>query len=86
MELILMNGKEMKKMTKAIESLGVNIVEFNIGKHIKLRIENPETGTIKLVTVSKTPKSGGIYHEVKSSVRKVFRKDGEKLNSKGGLQ
>ena len=32
-----MNGKEMKKMTKAIESLGVNIVEFNIGKHIKLR-------------------------------------------------
>ena len=74
-----MNGKEIKKMMKAVESLGVNIVEFRIEKHIKLRIQNPATGTIKLVTVSGSPRSKGIYHEVKSSVRKVFRKEGETI-------
>ena len=72
-----MNGKEIKKMTKAIESLGVRIVEFNLSRHIKLRIQNPETGTVKLITVSGSPRSKGIYHEVKSSTRKVFRKEGE---------
>jgi hypothetical protein len=74
-----MNGKEIKKMMKAIETLGVNVVNFEISKHIKLRIENPATGTVKLITVSGSPKSKGVYHEVKSSVRKVFRKDGEIL-------
>jgi len=74
-----MNGKEIKKMTKAIESLGVRIIEFEIKKHIKLRIQNPNTGTVRLITVSGSPKSKGIYHEVKSSVRKVFRKAGEEI-------
>jgi len=74
-----MNGKEMKKMMIAIETLGVNVVECVISKHIKLRIENPATGTVKLITVSKTPKSGGVYHEVKSSIRKVFRQEGETI-------
>jgi len=74
-----MNGKEIKKMTKAIESLGVLIIEFEIKKHIKLRIQNPKTGTVRLITVSGSPKSKGIYHEVKSSVKKVFRKAGEEI-------
>tara|TARA_Y100000004_G_C8902998_1_gene407357 strand:- start:397 stop:621 length:225 start_codon:yes stop_codon:yes gene_type:complete len=74
-----MNGKEIKKMMKAIETLGVNIVDFEISRHLKIRVENPATGTVKLITVSGSPKSKGIYHEVKSSVRKVFRKEGEQI-------
>ena len=74
-----MNGKEIKKMMKEIENLGVNIIGCEISKHIKLRVENPKTGTVKLITVSGSPKSKGRYDEVKSSVRKVFRKDGEQL-------
>ena len=56
-----------------------------IGTFIKLleetiaRVKNPATGTIKLITVSNTPRSKGSYDEVKSSVRKVFRKEGESL-------
>jgi|TARA_B100000085_G_C18471985_1_gene483481 hypothetical protein len=76
---MVMNGKEIKKMMKAIETLGVEIVEFQISKHIKIRVKNPATDTVKLITVSGSPKSKGVYHEVKSSVRKVFRKDGEEL-------
>tara|TARA_R110002012_G_scaffold89730_2_gene219915 strand:+ start:168 stop:398 length:231 start_codon:yes stop_codon:yes gene_type:complete len=72
-------GKEMKKITKAIESTGVEIVNCEIAKHIKFRVKNPATGTIKLITVSNTPRSKGSYDEVKSSVRKVFRKEGESL-------
>ena len=74
-----MNGKEIKKMTKAIESLWVRRIEVEIKKHINLRIQNPVTGTVRLITVSGSPKSKGIYHEVKSSVRKVFRKAGEEI-------
>ena len=74
-----MNGKEIKRMRKEIESLGVEIVKMERNKHIKLTILNPETGTEKLVTVSTSPKAGGRYDEVKSSVRKVFRKEGEIL-------
>ena len=74
-----MNGKEIKKMMKAIETLGVKIVNFEISKHLKIRVKNPATGTVKLITVSGSPKSKGIYHEVKSSVRKVFRKEGEQI-------
>jgi hypothetical protein len=77
--MIEMNGKEMKKMMKVIELLGVEIVDCEISKHIKLRVLNPATGTEKLVTVSKTPRKGGRYDEVRSSVRKVFRKEGEYL-------
>lgn len=74
-----MRRKDMKKITKAIESVGVNIVECTISKHIKFRVQNPDTGTIKLITVSLSPRSKGVYDEVKSSVRKVFRKEGEFL-------
>ncbi len=73
------NRKEINGITKAIESLGVKIVDFEISKHLKIRVSNPATGTVKLITVSRSPKSKGIYHEVKSSVRKVFRKEGEQL-------
>ena len=74
-----MRRKDMKKITKAIESVGVNIVECTISKHIKFRVQNPDTGTVKLITVSLSPRSKGVYDEVKSSVRKVFRKEGEFL-------
>jgi len=72
-----MNGKEIKKMIKAIETIGVEVVDIEIKGHLKLKVLNPKTGTIKLVTVSGSPKSKGIYHEVKSSVKKVFRRIGE---------
>ena len=74
-----MRRKDMKKITKAIESVGVKIVECTISKHIKFRVQNPDTGTVKLITVSLSPRSKGVYDEVKSSVRKVFRKEGEFL-------
>mgnify|MGYP003119720996 FL=1 len=74
-----MNSKEIKKMMSAIETLNVKIVDFQISKHIKIRVMNPKTNTVKLITVSGSPKSKGIYHEVKSSVRKVFRKVGEEI-------
>ena len=74
-----MNSKDIKKMMSAIETLNVKIVDFQIGKHLKIRVMNPKTSTVKLITVSGSPKSKGIYHEVKSSVRKVFRKVGEKI-------
>lgn len=74
-----MNNKEIKKMRKEIESLGVEIVKMERNKHIKLTVLNPKTGTTKLVTVSCSPKKSGRYDEVKSSVRKVFRKDGEEI-------
>lgn len=69
----------MKKMMAGIESLGVEIVDVSMSKHIKLRIKNPKTGTVRLITVSKSPKSKGVYDEVKSSVRKIFRKEGEEI-------
>ena len=72
-----MKAKEIKKLTEAIESLGVKVVDIEIKNHIKLKILNPATGTVRLITVSGTPKSKGVYHKVKSSVRKVFRKEGE---------
>lgn len=40
-----------------IESLGVEIVDVSMSKHIKLRIKNPKTGTVRLITVSKSPRS-----------------------------
>tara|TARA_R110002012_G_scaffold115540_1_gene262453 strand:- start:1190 stop:1414 length:225 start_codon:yes stop_codon:yes gene_type:complete len=74
-----MNNKDMKKMMAGIESLGVEIVDVSMSKHIKLRIKNPKTGTVRLITVSKSPRSKGVYDEVKSSVRKIFRKEGEEI-------
>ena len=71
-----MNNKDMKKMMAGIESLGVEIVDVSMSKHIKLRIK---TGTVRLITVSKSPRSKGVYDEVKSSVRKIFRKEGEEI-------
>ena len=69
--------KQLKKMQEAIESMGVEIVQVDIIDHIKLRIKNPQTGTVKLITVSKSPRTKGKFDEIKSSVRKVFRKQGE---------
>lgn len=64
---------------KAIELMGVKVIDVNVNDHIKLRVQNPKTETVRLVVVSKSPKSKGTYHEIKSSVRKVFRKAGEVL-------
>jgi len=75
-----MKQKDIKKMTEAIETLGVKVIEIEVRNHIKLKVLNPATGTTKLVTVSGTPKAKGVYHLVKSSVRKVFRKEGEILD------
>tara|TARA_B100000029_G_C16947352_1_gene731188 strand:+ start:16 stop:243 length:228 start_codon:yes stop_codon:yes gene_type:complete len=72
-------AKEIKKIISEIESLGVEVTNQVIGGHYKFWVLNPKTGTTKLVTVSGSPKSKGVYFEVKSSVRKVFRKDGEYL-------
>ena len=69
----------MKKMMDGIESLGVEIVDVSLSKHIKLRVKNPSTGTVRLITVSRSPRSKGVYDEVKSSVRKIFRKAGEQI-------
>ncbi len=74
-----MKKKDMKKMIEEIERLGVLLMDFELSKHIKLWVKNNNTGTIKLVTVSATPKCKGKYALVKSSVRKVFRKIGEEL-------
>jgi hypothetical protein len=74
-----MSKKEIKRIIKAIESVGVEVIEYTINKHNKFRVKNPATGTTKLIIVSGSPRAKGIYHEVKSSVRKVFRKDGEEL-------
>tara|TARA_R100001163_G_C5054098_1_gene190665 strand:+ start:1423 stop:1653 length:231 start_codon:yes stop_codon:yes gene_type:complete len=71
--------KELKKIMKAIELMGVKVIDVNVNDHIKLRVQNPKTETVRLVVVSKSPKSKGTYHEIKSSVRKVFRKAGEVL-------
>ncbi len=79
MMVMTITGKEIKKMRKEIESLGVEIVEMINARHIKLRIRNPQTGTVKLITVSKTPRASGRWDEVKSSIRKVFRKEGETI-------
>ena len=76
---IKMNKKEVEKIVKAIEEVGVHVIEWDLGNHLKFWCMNPETGTVKLVTVSGSPKVKGVYHEIKSSVRKVFRKDGEYL-------
>ena len=69
--------KELKKIMKAIELMDVKITDVDVNDHIKLRVMNPKTGTVRLIVVSKSPKSKGQYHEIKSSVRKVFRKAGE---------
>ena len=69
----------MKRMIEEIERLGVLVTDFELSKHIKLWVKNNSTGTIKLVTVSATPKCKGKYALVKSSVRKIFRKIGEEL-------
>ena len=74
-----MSKKEIKKIIKAIESVGVEVVEYTLHKHNKFRVKNPATGTTKLITVSGSPKAKGVYHEIKSSVRKVFRREGEEL-------
>ena len=74
-----MNKKEINRITKAIESVGVIVMSYELNKHIKFTVVNPKTGTEKLVVVSGSPKFKGIYHEIKSSVRKVFRKEGEVL-------
>ena len=74
-----MSKKEIKKIIKAIESVGVEVVEYTINKHNKFKVKNPQTGTVRTVVVSGSPKAKGIYHEIKSSVRKVFRKEGENI-------
>ena len=74
-----MSRKEIKRIIEAIESVGVEVVEYTIHKHNKFKVRNPATGTTRLITVSGSPKARGIYHEIKSSVRKVFRREGEEL-------
>ena len=69
--------KEINKIIEAVESLEVEVVDYTIARHLKLMVKNPATGTLKMITVSLTPKAKGVYHEIKSSVRKVFRKEGE---------
>ena len=72
-----MKKKEIKRIIGAIEELNVEVVDMEIKKHLILRVKNKDTQTVKTVSVSQSPKAKGIYHEIKSSVRKVFRKDGE---------
>ena len=72
-----MSKKEIKRIVAAIESLGVEVIEYTISKHNKFKVLNPKTGTARTITVSGSPKSKGVYHEIKSSVKKVFRKEGE---------
>tara|TARA_R100000353_G_scaffold132337_1_gene93878 strand:+ start:130 stop:375 length:246 start_codon:yes stop_codon:yes gene_type:complete len=81
MEMMIMTitKKDVKKLSKEIESLGVEIIEIINAKHLKLKVKNPQTGTVKLITVSKSPRAYGRWNEIKSSVRKVFRKEGETL-------
>ena len=74
-----MSKKEIKRIIKEIESVGVEVVEYAISKHNKFWCKNPNTGTVRVITVSGSPKVKGIYHEVRSSVRKVFRKEGETI-------
>ena len=74
-----MNKKDIDKIVEAIEEVGVHVIEWDLNKHLKFWCMNPKTGTVKLVSVSGSPKVKGVYHEIKSSVRKVFRKDGEYL-------
>ena len=73
------NKKEIKRIVKAIEEVGVHVIEWDLNKHLKFWCLNPETGTVKLITVSGSPKAKGKYELIKTSVRKVFRKDGEYL-------
>lgn len=75
--------KEIKKITIEIESTGVDVLDWYINKHVIFTVENPITGTIKLISVAGSPKSKGVYHEIRSSVRKVFRKEGEILIKRG---
>jgi len=75
--------KDIKKIIDEIESTGVNVLDWYMNKHIIFRVENPITGTIKLISVAGSPKSRGVYHEIRSSVRKVFRKEGEILIKRG---
>jgi phage terminase small subunit len=76
---MLMKKKEIDKIAKEIETMNVVVIGYEIKKHLIFKIQNKDTGTIKTVSVSKSPKVKGIYHEIKSSVRKVFRKDGEQI-------
>ena len=72
-----MNKKEIKRIIGAIEELNVEVIDMQIKKHLIFSVKNKDTQTVKTVSVSQSPKCRGIYHEIKSSVRKVFRKDGE---------
>lgn len=74
-----MNKKEIDKIVKEIEKVGVHVIEWDLNKHLKFWCLNPDTGTVKLVTVSGSPKSKGKYDLIRTSVRKVFRKGGEYL-------
>ncbi len=74
-----LNNKEIKRIIGAIEELNVEVIDMEIKKHLLFKVKNKDTETIKIVSVSQTPKCKGIYHEIKSSVRKVFRKEGEQV-------
>ena len=74
-----MKKKEIMKIVKEIETMNVEVVDYQVKKHLLLKVQNKETMTVKTVSVSVSPKVKGIYHEIKSSVRKVFRKDGEQI-------
>tara|TARA_R110000751_G_scaffold6496_1_gene27566 strand:+ start:809 stop:1051 length:243 start_codon:yes stop_codon:yes gene_type:complete len=80
---LTISRKEIKKITIEIESTGVDVLDWYINKHVIFTVENPITGTIKLISVAGSPKSKGVYHEIRSSVRKVFRKEGEILIKRG---
>ena len=75
----MLSKKEIKRIIGAVEELNVEVVDMEIKKHLLLKVKNKDTDTIKTVSVSQSPKCKGIYHEIKSSVRKVFRKDGENV-------
>jgi len=74
-----MKKKEIMKIVEEIETLNVEVVDYKVKKHLLLKIKNKDSLTVKTVSVSVSPKAKGIYHEIKSSVRKVFRKDGEQI-------
>ena len=79
MMIMTITKKDIKKISDEIETLGVEVIEIINAKHLKLKVKNPKTETVKLITVSKSPRAYGKYNEIKSSVRKVFRKEGETL-------
>ena len=70
---------EVKQIIRAIESVGVEVISYELNKHNKFKVRNPKTGTVRMISVSGSPRAKGRYDIVKSSVKKVFRKEGEIL-------